>query len=103
MQAQGKKNVIIAGIGPGDKQAVDALKSGLETIGSTPPFYAVGYTSVQWALAILGGAHPSQATVRVNPMVLTRANIGSALSSGAIYQVLAPSAVGCGPGQASAC
>ncbi len=103
MQAQGKKGVVIAGIGPGDKQTIDALRAGLETIGATPPFYAVGYASLQWALAILGGAQPAQPMMRVSPMVLTKDNMGAALSSGALYQVLAPSSMGCGPGQASAC
>jgi ABC-type sugar transport system substrate-binding protein len=103
VQTRGKKGVVIAGIGPGDKQTIDALRDGLETIGATPPFYAVGYTSVQWALALLDGMKPAQTTLRLNPMVLTKSNIGAALSSGALYQVLAPSSIGCGPGQPSSC
>ncbi len=103
LQAQGKSGVPIAGIGPGDKQTIDALKSGLETIGSSPPFYAVGYTTVQWALALLGGAKPAQTTVRVNPMIVTKQNIGQAISSGALFQVVAPSSLGCGPGQPASC
>jgi hypothetical protein len=58
---------------------------------------------VQWALAILGGAKPAAKTVTVPPMVLTKDNIGSAISSGALFNIMAPSAVGCGPGQSSAC
>lgn len=103
LQAQGKKDVVIAGIGPGDKQTIDALKSGLVTIGATPPFYAVGYTTVQWALAILGGYHPAHNTVLIKPMIVTKQNIGKAMSSGALFQVMAPSSVGCGPGEPGAC
>jgi ABC-type sugar transport system substrate-binding protein len=103
MKLKGLSNVPIAGIGPGNLAAIQALKSGQITVGATPPFYAVGYASVQWALAILGGAKPSAKTVTVPPMVLTKDNIGAAISSGALYNVLAPSAVGCGPGQAAGC
>ncbi len=102
-KARGLSNVPIAGIGPGDKAAIDALKSGQITVGATPPFYAVGYTTVQWALSILGGATPATRTVTVPPMILTKSNIGAAISSGALYNVMAPSAVGCGPGQRSGC
>jgi ABC-type sugar transport system substrate-binding protein len=72
-------------------------------VGATPPFYAVGYTTVQWALAILGGAKPAAKTVTVPPTVLTKDNIAAAISSGALYSVLVPSAVGCGPGQSTGC
>jgi ABC-type sugar transport system substrate-binding protein len=103
MKLKGLSNVPIAGIGPGNLAAIKALKSGEITVGATPPFYAVGYTTVQWALAILGGARPPAKTVTVPPMVLTKDNIASAISSGALYNVLAPSAVGCGPGQSTGC
>jgi putative xylitol transport system substrate-binding protein len=103
LQSQGKTGVPIAGIGPGDKPTIEALKSGQETIGATPPFYAVGYVSVQWATALLDGYKPAQTTVRLTPMVLTKQNISAAISSGALFQVLAPSTIGCGPGQASSC
>jgi hypothetical protein len=42
-------------------------------------------------------------TITVPPMVLTKDNIAAAISSAALFNVLAPSAVGCGPGQSSAC
>jgi ABC-type sugar transport system substrate-binding protein len=103
MKLKGLSNVPIAGIGPGNLAAIKALKSGEITVGATPPFYAVGYTTVQWALAILGGAKPAAKTVTVPPMVLTKDNIASAISTGALYSVLAPSAVGCGPGQSTGC
>ncbi len=103
MKLKGLSNVPIAGIGPGNLAAIKALKSGEITVGATPPFYAVGYTTVQWALAILGGAKPAAKTVTVPPMVLTKDNIASAISTGALYSVLAPSAVGCGPGQSIGC
>ena len=103
MKLKGLSNVPIAGIGPGNLAAIKALKSGEITVGATPPFYAVGYTTVQWALAILGGAKPAAKTVTVPPMVLTKDNIAAAISSGALYSVLAPSAVGCGPGQSTGC
>jgi ABC-type sugar transport system substrate-binding protein len=103
MKLKGLTNVPIAGIGPGNLAGIDALKSGEITVGATPPFYAVGYTTVQWALAILGGAKPAAKTITVPPMVLTKDNIGSAITSGALFSVLAPSAVGCGPGQSAGC
>ncbi len=103
MKLKGLSNVPIAGIGPGNLAAIKTLKSGEITVGATPPFYAVGYTTVQWALAILGGAKPAAKTVTVPPMVLTKDNIAAAISSGALYSVLAPGAVGCGPGQSAGC
>lgn len=99
----GKTKVPIAGIGPGDKQTVEALKSGQITVGATPPFYAAGYGTVEWATAILEGMKPKHNVVTIEPMVLTQENIKEAISGGALYQVLAPAAVGCGPGQSSEC
>jgi ABC-type sugar transport system substrate-binding protein len=101
--AKGLSNVPVAGIGPGDQSGIDALKSGQITVGATPPFYAVGYTTVEWATHILDGGDVPQKTVVVPPMILTKDNIADAISSKALFQVLAPSAIGCGPGEASDC
>jgi len=86
MKLKGLINVPIAGIGPGNLAAIEALKSGQITVGATPPFYAVGYTSVQWALAILGGAKPAAKTVTVPPMVLTKSNIAAAILGSAVQR-----------------
>ncbi len=102
LTAQGRK-VPIAGIGPGDLQTIKALEAGQITVGSTPPFYAVGYNTVLWATHILDGNKPDKPVVTVPPMVLTKDNIGKAISSGALFQVMAPSAIGCGPGQSKGC
>jgi ribose transport system substrate-binding protein len=102
LAAQGK-NVPIAGIGPGDQQTIQALKDGKISIGATPPFYAVGYNTVLWASHLLDGGTVDKPVTTVPPMILTKDNIGNAISSGALFQVLAPSAVGCGPGQDKDC
>jgi ribose transport system substrate-binding protein len=102
LTAQGK-DVPIAGIGPGDQQTIQALKDGKISIGATPPFYAVGYNTVLWASHLLDGGTADKPVVTVPPMILTKDNIGDAISSGALYQVLAPSAIGCGPGQDKEC
>jgi ribose transport system substrate-binding protein len=97
------KTVPIAGIGPGDKATVNALKSGEITVGSGPPFYAIGYDTVVWADYLLQGHKAPQQVQTVAPVVVSKSNIAQAISSGGLFQVLAPSAVGCGPGQPSQC
>jgi ABC-type sugar transport system substrate-binding protein len=103
LELDGKSGTPIAGIGPGDEETVDALKSGQITVGATPPFYAVGFQSVHWATSIIEGLKPKENVITINPMVLTQENIEEAISTEALFQVLAPSAVGCGPGQSEEC
>jgi ABC-type sugar transport system substrate-binding protein len=97
------KTAPIAGIGPGDLATIDALKSGEITMGSGPPFYAVGYDTVLWADYLLAGHTAPEMVRTVTPAVVTKDNINQAISSGGLFQILAPTAVGCGPGESSQC
>jgi ABC-type sugar transport system substrate-binding protein len=103
LQASGKGAVPGVGIGPSDKNEIQALRDGSIAVAVTTPFYRSSQLSLEWTLAILGGQTPKEPVIAAPPMVFTKDNIDAALSSGALFEALAPQALGCGPGQSEDC
>ncbi|HEY4829093.1 MAG TPA: sugar ABC transporter substrate-binding protein [Solirubrobacteraceae bacterium] len=103
LASNGKSSVPVVGLGPSTSVDIGYLRQGKIALADSPPFYAMGNLTLQWTLAILGGAKPAQRLVPLQPTVITKDNIDQAISSGALFQLLAPSTIGCGPGQSKQC
>ncbi len=104
LAAHGKSTVPVVGLGPSTATDINYLKEGKVAVADSPPFYADSTLSLEWTLAILAGQKPPKSKLLVlPPTVITKGNIDQAISSGALFQLLAPSTIGCGPGQAKQC
>jgi ABC-type sugar transport system substrate-binding protein len=103
LETHGKSAVPIVGIGPGSEQDIQYLRSGKIALADGPPFYAMGNLTLQWTLSILEGHKPKQKLIPAPPTVITKANVDQSISSGALFRVLAPAAIGCGPGTGKQC
>jgi ribose transport system substrate-binding protein len=104
LATQGKSTVPVVGLGPSTEVDINYLKEGKVAIADSPPFLGDSTLSLEWTLSMLEGHKPPKGGLLVlPPTVITKSNIGQAISSGALFQLLAPSTIGCGPGQAKMC
>lgn len=103
LQSGGKSDLPITGLGPNDTSEIEEIEAGTIAVAVTPPFYSVGGLTLEWALAIEEGKKPPAATTEMESMVFTTESIKEGISSGAIFQALAPNVLGCGPGQSGEC
>jgi ABC-type sugar transport system substrate-binding protein len=104
LATQGKGTVPVVGLGPSTDVDINYLKEGKIAVADSPPFYADSTLSLEWTVAMLDGQKPPKSGLLVlPPTVITKGNIDQAISGGALYQLLAPSTIGCGPGQAKQC
>lgn len=103
LKAQGKEQLPYTGLGPSDLAEIEEIEKGTITIGVTPPFYSVGGLTLEWALAISEGKKPPASETALESMVFTTENMAEGISSGALFQALAPNTIECGPGQSKEC
>ena len=103
LQSAGKIDLPITGLGPNDTAEIEEIEKGTIAVAVTPPFYSVGGLTLEWALAVAEGQKPPAATTEMESMVFTTESVKEGISSGAIFQALAPNVLGCGPGQGSEC
>jgi len=99
----GKSSVPTVGIGPNTKAELEELRSEEIVTATTAPFFKPGELITEWTLAILAGKQPKEQLLAMPPMVITPDNLEEAISSGALYQALTPTQLGCGPGQSEEC
>lgn len=103
LQSGGKEELPVTGLGPNDTAEIEEIEAGTITVGVTPPFYSVGGLTLEWALAVAEGQKPPAPTTEMESMVFTTESMQEGISSGAVFQALAPNVLGCGPGQDSEC
>jgi periplasmic protein TorT len=103
LQSAGKEELPVTGLGPNDTAEIEEIEAGTIAVGVTPPFYSVGGLTLEWALAVAEGQKPPEPTTEMESMVFTTESMQEGISSGAVFQALAPNVLGCGPGQDSEC